>query len=550
MIQTLNQKTLRMSEASTNPRLKVVCHDKYIAEAIERSVPNNLTSNVLLISPVTVASKGVPDLGSLQTRLNEHQDVKFEQVIGLSSGQVYGARSSNPGLIREGFNVLEEQRSELSNRWLRAEKMITEFADQVGATSTVLRTCTIASPDQHDFISTLLASKFGITVFGRTPSIQFLAADDLAEAISAIVKKPQVGTFNLAPDDAIPIRKVLKITGARRIAAPTWLHAVSTMGSDIRRDCKDLIKFCWTISNTKFKTDFEYSPIHSSESALRRKLSSTQPISSDMSSTFHDPFGMEPSYIESCGRGRFRFCEKFYWRVEHRGLEHVPNDGAAVLVGTHRGFMPFDGVMMVHLMNQNCKRIPRFLIHPTLAKFGHMDGFLKRIGGILANQENAQWVLERDEIVAIFPEGIRGAFRKYDRDVYQVGNFGRNDFVKMAVQNGVPIIPFVSVGTADALPILHKFEWKWWKKLMGWPCFPVTPMWPLCPLPLPTKWHFDVMEPVCPKKFGVDSVDDREGIRELSQLVRTKMQTSIDSMLKQRPSIFYGSALPKQAKQN
>ena len=62
------------------------------------------------------------------------------------------------------------------------------------------------------------------------------------------------------------------------------------------------------------------------------------------------------------------FLHNVWWRVEIAGLDHVPRQGPAVLVGVHRGFMPFDGTMLLFDMVKRLGRYPRFLAHPTLLK--------------------------------------------------------------------------------------------------------------------------------------------------------------------------------------
>ena len=81
-----------------------------------------------------------------------------------------------------------------------------------------------------------------------------------------------------------------------------------------------------------------------------------------------DDFGMDKDYINAFGRTLFKLLHDRYWRVEVEGLGHVPERGRAVLVGVHRGFMPWDAVMTLHLLARELGRYPRFLIHPGLIK--------------------------------------------------------------------------------------------------------------------------------------------------------------------------------------
>ena len=211
-----------------------------------------------------------------------------------------------------------------------------------------------------------------------------------------------------------------------------------------------------------------------------------------------------------------------------------------MLVGVHRGFMPFDGVMMVHLLEKHLGRIPRFLMHPGLVKFPMIAPFLTSLGGIIACQENAEYVLGRDELLGVFPEGIRGAFRMY-RDAYTLDRFGRSDFVKMALRSRAPIVPFVILGTAETFPIFGKIEWSWWKRKTEWPFIPITPTFPLLPIPLPTKWHLKVLPPInVQEDYSPEAADDARIVSRIGNEVRDRMQ-EVNAMRLRRRSLFFGS---------
>jgi 1-acyl-sn-glycerol-3-phosphate acyltransferase len=250
---------------------------------------------------------------------------------------------------------------------------------------------------------------------------------------------------------------------------------------------------------------------------------------------------MDPEYIARRGRDLFRFLHDLYWRVEVRGLEHVPRAGRVVLAGVHRGFMPFDGVMALHLLAKETGRYPRFLLHPTLLKFPFLFDFMTRLGGVPACRENADRILEREGMVGIYPEGIRGAFTPYRR-AYRLGRFGRDEYVRMALRNRAPIVPFVTVGSAEIFPILGRLDWGWWKRLTEWPYFPIAPPFPLLPVPLPSKWHTRFLEPLdVAERYGPEDADDPEVVRLLSLEVRQRMADAIAAMLARRRSVFYGS---------
>jgi len=177
-----------------------------------------------------------------------------------------------------------------------------------------------------------------------------------------------------------------------------------------------------------------------------------------------------------------------------------------------------------------------------LIKIPCLFNFHTKLGGIVACQKNADYVLERDEILAIYPEGIRGAFKLY-RDAHRLSKFGRGDFVKMALRNRAPIVPFITLGNAEIFPIFKKFDWGWWKRFTEWPAFPITPTFPfLPPVPLPSKWHTMFLEPIhLEDRYPPETADDQEMVRAISDEVRGLLVEALAGMLRRRKSIFYGS---------
>jgi len=168
-----------------------------------------------------------------------------------------------------------------------------------------------------------------------------------------------------------------------------------------------------------------------------------------------------------------------------------------------------------------------------------------KCGGLHACNENAAWVLERGELLAIFPEGIRGAFRYY-RDVYRLGKFGRDEYVKMALRHRAPIVPFVTVGSAEIYPIFGKLKWGWWKRYTEWPCFPITPT--MGTIPLPSKWHTHFLEPLhVEREHPPEAADDLATVRAISREVKARMRSALDDMLRRRKSVFFGSIFEEAA---
>lgn len=451
-------------------------------------------------------------------------------VVLLSSALVYGTGPGRPGLVQEVYSLSRNSSSSISSEWNSLEAFARDRLNG-RATLTILRPAIILAWNR--FFSRLLEHKLIPSLPGHDPNLQFLSLSDLAAAIVCAVSAGGGGTYNVAPDRVIPLHQAIRLSGKVRFAIPRTLQRMARTSEQL-----EFVRYSWSISNARIKKELGFRCRKSSATALHEYSSPNKPLSKSEST--YDEFGMDKDYIRFYGMSLFRFLSEHYWRIENRGLEYIPSKGRAILVGMHRGFMPWDGVMALHTIVKSAGRYPRFLTHPALLKFPFLANFMIKLGGIVACQESAAHVLENDELLGIFPEGIHGAFTPY-RKAYQLQGFGRDVFVKLALRHRAPIIPFVTVGSAEIFPIFGKIKSRLWTRYAGWPSIPITPTFPLLPAPLPSKWHTQFLPPVQVDQYPPEAAEDRTIVKAISREVKTQMQQAIDEMLARRRSIFFGS---------
>ncbi len=473
-------------------------------------------------------------------------------LVLLSSAAVYQPSHHHPGHLSEERLIPRRNANPLAGRWLELEELA---ARRLGdGRLTVLRPTFVPLGGGRDYASRLFAGRLAVKPLGYDPSLQLLSPEDLAQAIRLAVERRPAGTYNLAPNGVVPLHHALRRAGCRRLPLPGWLQrpvraVLARPGGVASAAQTEYIRYPWTVSAAKARRELGFAPGHSSLAALaalRGGRAASSPGGSPEPEPELDPFGMDREYIDFYGRWLFRFAHDRYWRVELAGLDNVPRRGRGVMVGVHRGFMPYDGVMTLHALARARGRYPRFLIHPSLTKFPILGSFMTKLGGVLACHENADWVLGRDGLVAVFPEGIQGAFSYY-RDAYRLRRFGRGEFVRMALRNRAPILPFVTVGSAEIFPILAKIRWAWWERLSEWPCLPITPTFPLLPLPLPSKWHTRFLEPMpVHESYPPEAAEDDALVRAIRLEVRGRIQAAIDEMRRRRRRIFWGSIFEEQ----
>ncbi|MHB8573324.1 MAG: lysophospholipid acyltransferase family protein [Candidatus Dormibacteria bacterium] len=254
-----------------------------------------------------------------------------------------------------------------------------------------------------------------------------------------------------------------------------------------------------------------------------------------------DDFGFDPEWTESL-IPMFEWIFENWWRVDVQGLEHVPGDGRALLVSNHAGVLPWDGAMIkVAIWKLHPQpRHARALVAAFFFGLPMLSWFLRRTGQTVGHPDDTQRLLERDELVLVFPEGVKGTGKPF-RERYRLRRFGRGGFVKSAIRAQAPIIPISVVGSEEIYPMLADLGPI--ARLLGFPYWPVTPTFPLLgPLgfvPLPTKWSIRFHEPVPTDRFEVQHANDAGLVLEIADQVRNTIQEGLYDGLMERKTIFW-----------
>ena len=255
-----------------------------------------------------------------------------------------------------------------------------------------------------------------------------------------------------------------------------------------------------------------------------------------------DEFGYDAKFTETL-RPFLEFMYAVWWRVETTGIERVPSSGPTLMVANHSGVLPWDGPM-IHLALRHehpARRHCRMLALDMFALLPFLAPLLSRSGAIRANPENAVRILERGELVGVFPEGVKGVGKPF-KNRYKLARFGRGGFVRIALKTGATIIPTAVVGAEEIHPNLAQANFI--GRPFGLPYFPLTPTFPWLGLfgaiPLPTKWSIDFGEPLDLSRYPKEAADDPILVNRLSEQVRHQIQTIIDGRLARRRSIWFG----------
>ena len=255
-----------------------------------------------------------------------------------------------------------------------------------------------------------------------------------------------------------------------------------------------------------------------------------------------DEYGYDPKFAATI-EPFFEFLYSIWWRVEPSGVEHIPESGPGLVVANHSGVLPYDGAMMKLAIRHEspARRECRMLALDMFALLPFLAPLLAKSGEVRASQENGERLLRQGHLVGVFPEGVKGVGKPYQKR-YQLARFGRGGFVRLALRAGAPIIPCAVVGSEEIHPMLARADIL--GRPFGFPYFPLTPTWPwLGPLglvPLPSKWTIDFADPIPLTEYGPEAAEDPILVNRLAEDVRSIIQRMIDGRLARRRSVFFG----------
>jgi 1-acyl-sn-glycerol-3-phosphate acyltransferase len=250
----------------------------------------------------------------------------------------------------------------------------------------------------------------------------------------------------------------------------------------------------------------------------------------------YDPFGLDPETFKY-GATVVRWITKHYFRVEAHGIERLPQ-GRVLLVANHAGQLPVDAAIIAAtaFLEAEPPRIVRSMVEKWVPTLPFVSVFLARCGQVVGTPENCRWLLDHDEAILVFPEGVGGISKTFEKR-YRLQEFGLG-FMRLALETRAPIVPVAVIGSEEQAPSLYNFEKL--AKLVGAPAFPITPTFPLLLplglLPYPVKYRLYFGEPIY---FEGDANDEDAVVGQKVKRVKYHLQEMIDEGVKRRRHVFW-----------
>ncbi len=245
-----------------------------------------------------------------------------------------------------------------------------------------------------------------------------------------------------------------------------------------------------------------------------------------------DPFGFDPAAVRQAALAS-AFFHRSYFRTDVYDIDRIP-PGRVMLVANHSGQIPIDAAIIgcALFFDANPPRIVRAMVDKWAATLPFVSTFFSRMGQVVGVPENARRLLEMEEALLVFPEGIRGISKPF-RERYQLKAFGTG-FMRLAIATGTPIVPVGVVGAEEQYVSVGTLGWA--ARALKLPVFPVVPQLavPGGVLPLPTKYRLLFGEPM---RFGGDA-EDPATLAENVYLVKQAISDILRRGLAQRRGVF------------
>jgi 1-acyl-sn-glycerol-3-phosphate acyltransferase len=250
----------------------------------------------------------------------------------------------------------------------------------------------------------------------------------------------------------------------------------------------------------------------------------------------------DPDYIRET-LPRMWLLASLYFRGEVRGLGNIPDEGPVLLAGNHSGgtLTPDTTVFSLAFHTYFGVERPFHQLSHNLAMSMPGFGFLRKYGAVAASPENARKALGSGAAVLLYPGGDREAHRPF----WQSGRVDLGDdtdYVRLALEQDVPLVPVVAIGGQETALFLSQGEWLakalMVDKLLRLKALPIAlaPPWGLNVggllghVPLPAKIVVEVLPPIrLREEFGADP-----DVEEIHAHVATLMQETLDALASER----------------
>jgi 1-acyl-sn-glycerol-3-phosphate acyltransferase len=232
-----------------------------------------------------------------------------------------------------------------------------------------------------------------------------------------------------------------------------------------------------------------------------------------------------------------------WFAPELRGLERLPERAPYLVVGNHSGglYTPCMWAFLSRWYRRLGLAQPACFLGLDMALALPVAGsFYRRMGAVPASAANAAEAFRRGAPLLVYPGGDHEAFRPW-RDRGRIDFGGRQGFVALALEHGVPVIPVTAAGSHETTFVLargDRLAASMGLERMRVKVFPFTFGVPfgLAPgfvpqLPFPSKITIEVGEPLdWHLRYGPEDAQDPAVVARCYDEITSAMQATLDRL--------------------
>lgn len=243
----------------------------------------------------------------------------------------------------------------------------------------------------------------------------------------------------------------------------------------------------------------------------------------------------------------FRPIARGYFRATYTGLEKVPATGPMLLVGNHNGGLLTTESYLTFLAlwdRFGPERALYGLAHDVVFDDPTLRTYAEKFGALRASHEAAHAAFSAGHGVLVYPGSDLDSFRSF-RDRKRVIFGDRTGFVRLALREGVPIVPTVCAGPQEQWIVLTRgdaiaraLRMKRWARTEVFPIVLSLP-WgltsgfvPYLPLPVPCALAFG--DPIRWPEYGPEAANDDAIVARCRDDVAAAMQRILDDLYRDR----------------
>jgi len=243
----------------------------------------------------------------------------------------------------------------------------------------------------------------------------------------------------------------------------------------------------------------------------------------------YDEFGLHPPSLAAVVEASRAIYES-YFRVDSQGASSIPASGPVIVIANHAGVLPVDAALLCLdiVLRTDPPRIPRPVADHFVPRLPLASTLFARLGTVSGTRANVRHLLERGELIAIWPEGVSGPAKPF-RERYRIQSW-RVGFAELAIRYRVPIVPVAIIGAEESWPVLARLRAL---RVFGAPYLPI----PATPVPLPVHFHLRYGPPLVADRDPADA-NDPAIVADVAAAARAALEGLIATALRDRGGVF------------